>query len=133
MKPNPSPKLRPTAYDALVAGIVLALAVVSAVIFFGSLRGGGELTAVITHRGETVDRVVLNTLTEEKTVEITGDYHLTITLSPDGACVSKSDCPGQDCVHTGTIHRAGQSIICLPEQVVIRLEGSGEGPDLILG
>ena len=134
MKPSPSPKLRPAAWDALVIGIVLALAVLSAVIFYGNLHSGGELTAVITHRGETVERVVLSSLTEEKNIEISGKYHLTVTLTPDGARVSKSVCPGQDCVHTGTIRRPGQSIICLPEQVVVRLEGGkDEGPDLILG
>ena len=47
MKPSPSPKLRPTAWDALVAGIVLALAVVSAVVFYGNLRSGGYVYGLI--------------------------------------------------------------------------------------
>ena len=48
--------------------------------------------------------------------------------------VAESDCPGQDCVHTGTITRAGQSIVCLPEQVVVQLTGGGGGgPDAVLG
>ena len=38
-----------------------------------------------------------------------------------------------DCVHTGTITRAGQSIVCLPEQVVVQLSGGGSGPDAVLG
>ena len=41
---------------------------------------------------------------------------------------------GGDCVRTGTITRAGQSIVCLPEQVVVQLTGaSADGPDVILG
>ena len=63
-----------------------------------------------------------------------GDYRLTILLDRDGARVAASDCPGQDCVHTGTITRAGQSIVCLPEQVVVQLTGGGGGgPDAVLG
>ena len=54
-------------------------------------------------------------------------------VTVDGDRVAESDCPGQDCVHTGTITRAGQSIVCLPEQVVVQLTGGGGGPDAVLG
>ena len=48
--------------------------------------------------------------------------------------VEQSDCPSQDCVHTGTITRAGQSIVCLPAQIVVHLEGASEdAPDVIVG
>ena len=77
--------------------------------------------------------VELDRLTEEMTVTVEGDYHLTILLDRDGVRVAESDCPGQDCVHTGTITRAGQSIVCLPEQVVVQLTGGGGGPDAVLG
>lgn len=109
-----SPKLRPTWWDGLAAAIVAALAIV--------------------HRGQVVQTVELDRLTEEMTVTVEGDYHLTILLDRDGVRVAESDCPGQDCVHTGTITRAGQSIVCLPEQVVVQLTGGGGGgPDAVLG
>ena len=62
---------------------------------------------------------------------------LAYTGGPDyGIQVSRSDCPTQDCVHTGTISRSGQSIVCLPARIIIQLEGttdSGDGPDLVIG
>ena len=75
----------------------------------------------------------LDRLTEEMTVTVEGDYHLTILLDRNGVRVAESDCPGRDCVHTGVITRAGQSIVCLPEQVVVQLSGGGSGPDAVLG
>ena len=75
----------------------------------------------------------LSTLTEEKKITIDGQYHLTVTLTRDGVSVTESDCPGQDCVHTGRITRAGQSIVCLPEQVIVTLEGKTSAPDVVLG
>ncbi len=63
----------------------------------------------------------------ETTVTSGGYYHLTILLD-SAVSVTDSDCPTQDCVHTGGISRAGQSIVCLPEQVVIQLTGGGGGP-----
>ena len=92
-----------------------------------------SLTATVKHRGETVAQVVLDTLQEEKTVTIDGKYHLTVTVTRDGVSVTESDCPGQDCVHTGRITKAGQSIVCLPEQVIVTMEGSSPSPDVILG
>ena len=54
-----------------------------------------------------------------------------------GLRVARSDCPTQDCVHTGTITRSGQSIVCLPARFILRLEGGtaedGGAVDAVLG
>ena len=133
MKHNASPKLRPTGWDALVALTVLLLAIGTAVVFYGGLGSSSHVTATVTHKGKMVDKVILSALNEEKTVTIDGTYHLTIALTEEGVQVTESDCPTQDCVRTGVISRPGQSIVCLPEQVVVRLDGEGNGPDIILG
>lgn len=129
-----SPKLRPTWWDGLAAAIVAALAIFTAAWYYGGLARSGPLTATILHRGQVVQTVRLDRLTEELTVPVEGTYHLAVTLDKTGVRVAESDCPGQDCVHTGTITRAGQSIVCLPEQVVVQLTGGGGGgPDAVLG
>lgn len=128
-----SPELRPTWWDGLAAAIVAALAIFTAAWYYGGLARSGPLTAAIVHRGQVVQTVELDRLTEEMTVTVEGDYHLTILLDRDGVRVAESDCPGRDCVHTGVITRAGQSIVCLPEQVVVQLSGGGSGPDAVLG
>ena len=130
--PRPSsPDLRPRLWDLLVVLAVVLLTAGSAWWFYGGQTGGAR-TCVITHRGDEIARFPLPA---EETVAVDGTYHLTITASADGVTVTASDCPGQDCVHTGTISRAGQSIVCLPEQVVIRLEGRAatDDPDITLG
>lgn len=134
MQHQPStPKLRPTGWDALVVLVVVALAAAAALWSFAR-PAGGELTAVVTHRGTEVCRVALGSLKETKTVQVDGTYHLTVEITPEGVRVAQSDCPGGDCVLTGTITRVGQSIVCLPEQVVVQLVGaSADGPDIIVG
>ena len=47
--------------------------------------------------------------------------------------VTQSDCPGQDCVHSGAVSRAGQSIVCLPARIVVELVGAADGYDLVTG
>ena len=118
--------------DALVVIIVVAFAVMTAAFVYGKNRAE-TLTATVKHRGRVAAQVALSTLTEEKKITIDGQYHLTVTLTKDGVSVTESDCPGQDCVHTGRITRAGQSIVCLPEQVVVTLEGKSSAPDVVLG
>ena len=94
--------------DALVALAVALLAAVTALLFYLPRTQSGQLTAVITQHGQVVRRVALSGLDKEQVIELDdGTYHLTVRVSADGAYVSHSDCPTQECVHTGVIRRAG--------------------------
>ena len=129
------PKLRPNGWDALVALAVVLLAVACvAVTWLGSTDT--DLQAVISVDGAEVERIDLTKLTgpEEKVVQANG-YTLHLALDASGVTMAESDCPTQDCVHTGTVSRSGQSIVCLPARVIVRLEGAtqGDGPDVVIG
>ena len=121
-------------FDALAAAFVLALAGLVFLSFYGR-SDTGPLTATIDLDGETIGVYALTGMWDE--LLLTPDdlsYPLIIRLSPDGAEVIESSCPTLDCQHTGKIHRSGESIICLPNKLVIRLSGgSDEGVDAVLG
>jgi hypothetical protein len=38
-------------------------------------------------------------------------------------CISESSCPHKICVKTGWIKKPGESIICVPNRLVVRIEG----------
>ena len=135
MTSRSSPNLKPTPWDALVVLAVIVLGVVIALTVYGGKGANGTLTCVITDHGQEVQRIDMSTLDDAQYIEVNGDYHLTVKLSPDGVEVTDSDCPHQDCVHTAPIARVGQSIVCLPAQIVITLEGapSPDAPDVIVG
>lgn len=40
--------------------------------------------------------------------------------------VISADCPDRDCVRRGYISRSGESAVCLPGRLVIRISGAGE-------
>ncbi len=88
-------------------------------------------TAIVERDGEVVLRRDLSQLTEETTFTIEGDQgiEVTITLSPVGAAVTSSTCPDQVCVRTGLLTRSGESAICLPGKLSLRLEGGGDSVD----
>ena len=130
--------------DALVVLAVALLAAVTALLFYLPRTQSDQLTLVITVGGQEQSRTPVTQLPDGP-VRIEGRGGYTLTLSPSysdlpfspewSVRVSDSDCPGQDCVHTGAISRAGQSIVCLPAQVVVYLEGTPAAgqPDVIVG
>ena len=128
--------------DALVALAVALLAAVTALLFYLPRTQSDQLTLVITVGGQEQSRTPVTQLPDGP-VRIEGRGGYTLTLSPSysdlpfspewSVRVADSDCPGQDCVHTGAITRAGQSIVCLPAQVVISLVGAASDVDAVLG
>ncbi len=133
MSTNPSQhELKFNRFDALVALIIALLAVAAALWFYLPRSQSGQLTVVISVAGEETRRVPLSDFTE--TTVTGGGYTLRVSTRDGGVAVTDSDCPTQDCVHTGVITRAGQSIVCLPAQVVVHLEGTAsDAPDVIVG
>ena len=132
MKSMHSPKLRPAFADLLVVLLVAALAIGTARWFYGGLRRSGPTEYIITHRGEEIAR---GSLTEPLELTVDGEYHLQIVCDGESISVVHSDCPTQDCVRTGKATHPGQSIVCLPEQVIVKLVGvkTESAPDLVIG
>ncbi len=130
-----SPELKPNLWDILVVLAVVALAAASALTVWPG-RDSGSLTAVVTADGEELDRFAPADLAAGPRTYTHNGYTLTVTAEDGGLRVSEADCPTQDCVHTGTISRSGQSIVCLPARIIIQLTGGQADPggvDVVIG
>ncbi len=130
-----SPELKPNLWDILVVLAVVALAAASALTVWPG-RDSGSLTAVVTADGEELDRFAPADLAAGPRTYTHNGYTLTVTAEDGGLHVSEADCPTQDCVHTGTISRSGQSIVCLPARIIIQLTGGQADPggvDVVIG
>ena len=107
--------------DCVIIVLVLALALAVALPFY--LRPSDVLTCEIVQDGETVRTVAL-TDTVNETVTIEGAVTNHIEITSEGVRFSESDCPDQVCVRSGLLTRAGQSAVCLPNRVIVRLTGA---------
>ena len=126
------PRLSPTVLDGVV---VIFVGLLACGILYGARAGGAAeaVTAVVYADGVEIDRVRTDT-PSERTYTANG-YTLHMEFCP-GARVVSSDCPTQDCVHTGVVTYGGQSIVCLPARIVVRMEGGAvpsDAPDAVLG
>ena len=122
-------KLRFRSGDWLAIGAVAGMLVLSAWMAF-SLDGGQEAATVqIYQNGRLVQELALS---ENATVTVGGEYTNVIEIRDGAVAVVQSDCPGEDCVHSGWVSTAGKSIVCIPNRVEVRVLGKSE-VDFVVG
>jgi len=119
-----------TVGDIVIALLLVLLTATSVWAFWiGGGEEGHEKVAVIELHGETVAQVTLPPEGETKTVEIPlkdVDYEAVVELERDRARVRRMPedvCPLGICADTGWIAREGQAIVCVPNRLIIYLEG----------
>lgn len=82
----------------------------------------------------TVDSQVYGTYTldEDRNITVEQNGHTNkITISNGRVSMAFSDCHGQDCVMSHPIDNTGEQIVCLPNKVVLEIEGGESGYDTI--
>jgi len=109
--------------DVLLAVFILAAGILSAVgLAFGG--GAGEVARI------TVDgrEYGVYDLTEDQTITVESNGHFNIvTISGGQVSVTDADCPDKLCIRQGPAGRTNQSIVCLPNRMVIEVTGPDSG------
>ncbi len=114
--------------DFVIIAAVLALAAaLTAWIALGT--SDGQLYAEVWQDDVLVERVKL---TDETDREIDLDGHNVIVLAGKTARMESADCHDQVCVRTGTLTRAGQVAVCLPNRVILKIVGEMSEIDAIV-
>lgn len=124
----PREKLRFQKGDWLAVALVLALAVCTALCFLPQ-REKDDCRAEIYLHGELIKTVDLQT---PKSFVVQGEYVNTIEVKNGAIGIAQSDCPGEDCVHTGFVSRANRSIVCLPNALEIRIVADQADVDFVV-
>ena len=109
--------------DFFAIGMVAVAAILVSVIFWTKVGSEEGNVVNVYKEGALVRECSLNSDTE---FVIEGDYENVVTIKDGKTAITKSDCPGTDCVHSGWIHESGRSIVCLPNRVELRIEGTSE-------
>ena len=122
-------KLRFRKGDWLAVALVILIAA-SVMLCFLPKSGDAGAQAQIYLGGELIKTVPLN---RDQTFLVEDRFVNRITVADGAICFSDSDCPGRDCVHSGSIHSAGRVLVCLPNGVEIRVVSQTSDVDFVVG
>lgn len=89
---------------------------------FMALNGPGAEVVVISGR----DVIGTYRLGDDREIKIEeGDAINIISISNGKVEMLYANCPGGDCMRQRAIDKAGQTIVCLPNKVLVKIEGGG--------
>ena len=111
------------------------------ILFICLILLGGALSYLAFSGSSTGDLVVVKvngeiygkySLSKDRTITVNRNGHMNkITIKGGKVQVSKSSCKNQICVKQGSISTTHQSIVCIPNRVVVSIEGMGGEYDVI--
>ena len=105
--------------DILLAVVIIAAALL--LLFSSAPQSTERLTAVVIKDNREVKRINLFELPEPITI----DLMVGIKIEAENGRIrfAESSCPDKTCIHTGWIDGAGETAVCLPNRVLIKITG----------
>lgn len=117
--------MKRTKFWILLIASILLLSIAASVFVFHSHISGGVVG--IYHHGELVKKIHLDTVTTPYSFTIEESEHYNVvTVERGRICVSEASCPDHVCVNTGWISDGAIPIVCLPNELVIKVEGGAD-------
>lgn len=111
----------------IVLAIFLLIAGIASTIFvaYGGAKGATVAISVDTVNYGTYD------LSQNQIIDVEKNGHINKVEIKDGvARMIDADCPDKLCIKQGAIDKTNQSIVCLPNKVIVELKGANtSGPD----
>jgi len=107
--------------DTVILALVLAAAVGSGLVIYGNRSAKAHLVV------EAPSGKWIYALATDRTVEIPGPLGNTVVrIEAGSARIVDSPCPNKTCIAGPHISHKGEWNACLPNQVILRIDGDGE-------
>ena len=105
--------------DFYFIGIVLTLTLV-AFLFFQFSHGKKGDMVMVYQNGKNINMLPLSA-NVSIIIRTTGGGINKLTVQDGKAAVTEANCPDKICVHQRSIDKDGESIVCLPHKLVIKV------------
>ena len=117
--------MRRVSRNDMIFMAVLVVIAAAVFVFFSATGKESGAYVLVTIDGETYGTYSLKT---EQEIPITQDGVTThVLVIRDGfADMTEADCPDKFCVHQRAISKNNETIVCLPNRVVVQVMGSEE-------
>lgn len=110
--------------------VVLLIFLISVTIFYISktnLSTSSDSNLIVNVNGEIVERQKLNSEFGEKEFVVESEFGKNVIVVEDNSVYIKdSDCKDKTCIKMGKISKVGQSLVCLPNRLIITIEGNSD-------
>lgn len=112
--------------------IILLILGIAAALYFPLAQRGEGREAVISVDGAEYARLPLD---RDARIVVETKFGRNVVEAAGGEVfMPEADCPDKLCVRQRAIKRSGETIVCLPNRVVVEITGGGEsGPDAVSG
>lgn len=111
--------------DLVIVGALLIAALLALLVIRNRQEKQTGTDAVVTVR--TADGDEIYPLNKDGLFSLNGGTN-TLVIENGEAWVSEADCPDKICMGMGKISKNGEFIACLPNQVIIVVEGGEDSP-----
>jgi len=110
--------------DIVIILVLLALVAVGFFCVWIYRSAADGVTAVIEHNCVEIQRINLDKVSQSDIIFIDDgdDCHVEIEVQNGRICVRYSSCPDKVCVNCGWLSKRGDTAVCLPNSVVVRIE-----------
>lgn len=112
--------------DLWLAAVILLAAVLTLAAFSANRQTGGRVVVAVDGKEQASFP-----LSEDREEVIEAGGVNTLTIRDGKAWISSADCPDKICVRHRPVSKTGETIVCLPHRLVVRIEGKGEANDAV--
>ncbi len=106
--------------------IIMAVLLVSAVMYVMLNSSENGKTATVTVEGKTVHTINLDSEEEHIVIIEDSDYPLEVHYDSTGIWIENATCPDKLCENSGKITKSGESIICIPGRTTVVFDAESE-------
>lgn len=114
--------------DIVIIVVLLVISFIPEIVFGVVMGYNFNMTyAEITVNGEFYSKIPLSAHKGEQIIDINIDEHINKIIIKDNTIrMIEADCADSLCIYQGEISRVGQSLVCLPNKVMIEIKGKVE-------
>lgn len=107
--------------------LIIAIIIINILLLFYGSRNVSKVDdniALVYSKNELVGKYILSENYENEFTINSGVGHNTIKIKDKKIWIEEASCPDQICTHQGKISSDGEIIVCLPNQLLIKIEGN---------
>lgn len=113
-------------YDII---LIISIIVISVFVLYNNnknlLRLGSNVAKIYSN-GELIEQYDLDSNYQKELTIENGDNYNTLEIRDGQVYIKDANCKDKLCVHQGKIHKDGELIVCIPNRLIVKIEGNNQ-------